>query len=345
MPVSIARWYRRERLDLTVEFVTPAFLGNWEQKSELRAAPFKALLRYWWRVAEGHQYDTPDALYRAETVLFGSAGDGGQSLAHIVVTGKPAYTTDLPRVNELEIARGSGKKMPVHPWLYLGYGKVKRQDGVIVIRPEFGAVKAGERFQLTMIGSSSVLERLRPTIGVVSLFGAVGGRSRNGWGGIHLSEQNGGAFIRNPRVSWSQWRQLLAHDYPCGVGCDEKGPLYWKLTGGPSPSWDEALASLAEVYVRIRLSLPLNPPPNKRHLLGYPVKDHDVREWGNQRHAKSLRLLVRKEDSQYRGYVLHVPHRFALSHPGIADEAVWSAVHHQLDQLLERSSVENIEHA
>lgn len=37
MAVSIARWHKRERLELTVEFVTPAFLGNWEQKSELRA--------------------------------------------------------------------------------------------------------------------------------------------------------------------------------------------------------------------------------------------------------------------------------------------------------------------
>lgn len=333
MAVSIARWYKRERLELTLEFVTPAFLGNWEQKSELRAAPFKALFRYWWRVVEGHRYETVSDLFKAESALFGSAVEAGQSQVHIEARGNPAQTTDLPSTGMLQISRGSGKNLPVHPWLYLGYGKVARQSGTV--RPTHGVIKAGERCQLSLSASPTVLEELRPTLRVIARFGAVGGRCRNGWGSIHLSEK-GDNVTSTAKMFWRPWDKLLAHKYPCGMGRDEKGSLCWQLKGGPSPSWDKALASLAEIYIKIRLSLPLKPIPNKRHLLGYPVKDHEVREWGNGRHAKSLRLLVRKEGQQYRGYVLHVPHTFALPHPTIADTGVWIAVHNHLDQVMER---------
>ena len=36
-------------LKLKVRFLTPAFLGDAEQKGVWRVPPFKAQLRYWWR--------------------------------------------------------------------------------------------------------------------------------------------------------------------------------------------------------------------------------------------------------------------------------------------------------
>jgi len=40
-----------KKLDLTVRFLTPAFLGDAEQNGRWRTPPFKALLRQWWRMA------------------------------------------------------------------------------------------------------------------------------------------------------------------------------------------------------------------------------------------------------------------------------------------------------
>ena len=45
MKVNITRYYKREQLKLDCEIITPMFLGNANQEAELRAAPFKGLLR------------------------------------------------------------------------------------------------------------------------------------------------------------------------------------------------------------------------------------------------------------------------------------------------------------
>jgi CRISPR-associated protein Cmr1 len=80
MPVTISRFYKREKLELDCEIITPMFLGNASQEAELRAAPFKGLLRYWWRVAEGAQFADHTELLAAENKLFGSPDEkcGGQ---------------------------------------------------------------------------------------------------------------------------------------------------------------------------------------------------------------------------------------------------------------------------
>jgi CRISPR type III-B/RAMP module RAMP protein Cmr1 len=89
MPVTISRFYKREKLELDCEIITPMFLGNASQEAELRAAPFKGLLRYWWRVAEGAQFADHTELLAAENKLFGSPDEehGGRSLVTVEVNG------------------------------------------------------------------------------------------------------------------------------------------------------------------------------------------------------------------------------------------------------------------
>lgn len=356
MAVSIARWYKRERLELTVEFVTPAFLGNWEQQSELRAAPFKALLRYWWRVVEGHQYGTAEDLYQAESTLFGAAGDSGQSQLHISVQGKDVpLVSNLgqgPTINHPEVEQ---TKHNVGAWLYLGYGPIGMVKGKgLQVRPP---LKPGVPFQLVLDWPSSDMQfqrSLRSVLSAVKWFGAVGSRSRNGWGSLQLQDK-GFKPLSLADFRWQQWETLLEKPYPWGLGQNGEKYLLWR-TKNEYEGWEGVMEELAKVYVQIRTGLKWTKPSGEiddRHLLGYPVgdqkkKNHMVKDWDNNgfsRHAKSLRLLARKEGQKYRGYVLHVPHTFALPHPTIADEEVWTSVHNQLDQVMERIPVESSEHA
>ena len=58
--------------EYTIGFVTPAFLGDSEQKGAWRTPPFKTLIRRWWRVVIGPLYDYDyRKLREREGVLFG----------------------------------------------------------------------------------------------------------------------------------------------------------------------------------------------------------------------------------------------------------------------------------
>jgi CRISPR-associated protein Cmr1 len=54
------------------------FLGNANGEAEWRAAPFKSLLRYWWRVSQSRINSVGDLL-KQESVLFGAAGSDNDS--------------------------------------------------------------------------------------------------------------------------------------------------------------------------------------------------------------------------------------------------------------------------
>ncbi|HID00648.1 MAG TPA: hypothetical protein EYP05_04855, partial [Piscirickettsiaceae bacterium] len=86
-------------LKLKVRFLTPAFLGDAEQKGVWRVPPFKAQLRYWWRfvyaASQNHGVDI-ERMRQAEGELFGAAS-GGSGYAS-----KVRMRLDCWRVGNLE---------------------------------------------------------------------------------------------------------------------------------------------------------------------------------------------------------------------------------------------------
>ncbi|MDD3295479.1 MAG: hypothetical protein PHG20_12415, partial [Geobacteraceae bacterium] len=66
----ITRFHDVEKMDITVEFLTPTFLGGADRQGELRSPPFKNLLRQWWRVVKGDL--AVDELRQREGQLFGT---------------------------------------------------------------------------------------------------------------------------------------------------------------------------------------------------------------------------------------------------------------------------------
>ena len=69
--MDVSRYVNTEKIDFTVEFLTPCFLGGADQNAEVRVAPLKAGLRYWWRVLYGQKYG--DKLKSVEDEIFGTA--------------------------------------------------------------------------------------------------------------------------------------------------------------------------------------------------------------------------------------------------------------------------------
>ncbi len=349
MTINIARFYKRERWKLDCEIITPMFLGNASQEAELRAAPFKGLLRYWWRVANGGNYTDHTNLLAAENTIFGSPDEktGGKSQVTVEAV---AVSQLAPMKNNFsnpglidhpECERSNHKTNPLN---YLaGMGLIHFRNGM-----QHSYFTPGEKFQLQIEVSQQAVDGVQSALDLIGSFGAIGSRSRNGWGSFQWHQSS-----YAPRFTLRPFENAFVYDYPHCLGKDEKGLLFWQ-THILKPTWEFCMKDLAETYVSVRagssnkqiskLEVNKGNPP-ERHLLGYPVTNHNVslRNWDNNgRHGSALRLIVRKEDGGHRGYILHLPHLFSEKMwPSDArgkDQQIkiWRQVHASLDKLCQR---------
>jgi CRISPR-associated protein Cmr1 len=317
------------------------FLGGADQNAQLRAAPFKGLLRYWWRIANGCQFNETTELYEEESKLFGSPDEKqGKSRVTIQVEpGKELQTSKDPFRNPGNVKHPEvGKNGTVNPLGYLaGMGLIQNAS------VKYRYFVPGGRFRIFIVAK---LEDITPAVILFEKFAAAGSRSRNGWGSLAVdgrsqSEAKAGNFLQS---TIKPFAETLAVDYPHCLGADKKGLLLWK-TRNAAGSWEDCMRNLAEIYIQTRLALNIKGNDRQdRHLLGYPVTHHSVSKW--QRHASGLRLFIRKPATgSYRGYILHVPHLFSKKmwdKPAIEQERLWKNVHAKLDALAERALLEEL---
>lgn len=336
------------KLAIEVTFATPAFLGDADQSGRWRTPPFKSLLRQWWRVvwARDHSPEDNRGLLEAESRLFGSvSGESGRrSRLRLRLDGwqpgtlqRSQWTAVRPGFLHEEVG-DAGRTITADS--YLGFGPVEPK-GLRNAR----AIDAGESRQLAIAiapgsASSSQLEvdvrQLRETLSLINAYGALGGRSRNGWGSIHLRAADG---AMEPQPPFKDWREVLRTDWPSAIGCDARGPLVWVTE--PEKDWRGAMARLAILRYQVRREFRLDgiasphASPAERHWLSYPMTHHPVRSWvKTARLPNSLRFKVRRTGDAFVGLIFHMPvlPLEAIFHPK-RDVLlkVWSTVHQKLD--------------
>lgn len=341
---------KMNKLDYELRFLTPAFLGNAEQSAQWRTPPLKALLRQWWRVvwAAEHGFSNVIAdMRRAERLLFGVASDGeGDSRKSRIRlrldrwdAGRLTTWESLPPVTHPEV------KFPVGSDLYLGYGPLTLPKGAKgPALKAHAAIQAGEGAGFSLaVPDAPALEKV---LALLHGFGALGGRSRNGWGSFVLTPRGDtGALTLD--LPLRPWRECLDRDWPHAIGRDDQGPLIWQTA--PHDDWKALMKTLAAVKIGLRTQFVFTtgrnaPHPEDRHWLSYPVTNHSVQPWGgNARLPNSLRFKVRRlPGGKLAGAIFHVP---CLPPPAFrpdrkAIEGVWQRVHAFLDapqQQLTRS--------
>lgn len=337
----ISRYHNTKQLDIGVEFLTPCFLGGADQNAELRAAPFKNLLRQWWRVAVGSQYSDPKEMLAAEGNLFGSVLDDSKACAskvRVALTPGDGFKIDQKALDfgQMYHSEVGQNGRQVSNALYLGFGPVEydRQTGSTKNKRY---IAAGSQARLTLTFPKARKDELRNVLAYIDAFGAIGSRCRNGWGSIALF---GEGFQRHAVTLFpsQDFAQLISGNaaYPTHLGKDDKGLLCWELKELPR-DWKDAMKALAETYMNLRTSI--NIAPNglqKRHILGYPVTNHGVNNWGggNGRMPSQLRLMAKRDtNNKLTGRILHLPHKLPKEwnqHLG-TELAVWQEIHQWLD--------------
>jgi CRISPR-associated protein Cmr1 len=172
-----------QELRLTFRVLTPLFLGGADQESpELRAPAFKGLLRFWYRALD------PD-FCKHEPALFGGTSEGiGQSPFLLRVDPDPPPRLAWSNMDADRFNRGSGRDTR-NGLVYLGFPFRMRDNDRQAIRP-------GHTFTVRNLIPSALSAdneralRLRRSLTaawwLLGHFGAIGSRSRRGFGSLSL---------------------------------------------------------------------------------------------------------------------------------------------------------------
>lgn len=340
----ITRFHGVEKLDVTVEFLTPTFLGGADQNAELRSAPFKNLIRQWWRVVNGNL--APDELRAREGVLFGTVlGNNDTTASKVRISLLPVGEQFKSSNAQLNIGRTLHPEvkggMLIDNAIYLGYGPVQ------IGKPSKQYITPSSMAILSISFPCQSRDQIVRTLQMIDAFGAIGSRCRNGYGSLALSAD--GVTRLNPAtIQCTQLAELVGNnrkEYPNRFGRDERGLLLWE-SNNQQPQWTNAMTLLAGTYLKTRTKINIAGNPNElheRHLLGFPVTNHDkinTPGWDrNGRMPSQLRLMVKRNpNNELVARILHLPHKLPKPWPQnlLAQQQVWSQVHQFLDQQQEQ---------
>lgn len=340
-----------KEISCNVHFLTPAFLGDAEQKARWRTPPFKALLRQWWRVAfaaeRGYAVSVAE-MRQTEGRLFGNAwlrrqdsdeakADFSKSFVRLRLDDwSPGKLKNWAQLEPAGIEHPEIQELArIGPHLYLGYGPLVFSRGTnLKCAP---AINAGEVVRMRIAVPEQKQEIIRRTLRLMHLYATAGGRGRNGWGSFVLEP----VPDTSPEPPVRNWKDALQLDWAHAVGQDDNGPLIWQTFNGYD-SWQELMRDLAIIRIAVRTQFPFSghaSGPEPRHWLAYPVTGHACASWGStERLPNSLRFKVRPSPggpSRLVGVIFHMPclppARFR---PHKADiERTWQQVHWLLDEL------------
>jgi len=332
--------------EFEVQFHTPAFLGDAQRVGRWRTPPFKAQLRQWWRMAYAAEKNfsvNVDQMRKIEGQIFGHVGLKNEP-------GDPHHSSDAQksqvrlRLNNWGIGKETvwqkdtnvshrNVRQPIGAQLYMGFGPLKSKNGTSSLKAK-AAIQAKEKAIFAIAYPEEHSRLIGQALQLMSLYGTVGGRSRNGWGSYSLERQNSTVSdVSRP------WKDCLTVDWPHAIGLHDDGrPLIWQTNS--HNDWASLMKTLAQIKISLRTEFVLThgnvQQPEDRHWLSYPVNHHIVSSWNiNGRLPNTLRFKVRPtEDGQVVGVIFHVPHKPPAGFSSVASnlERIWQKVHDHLDQ-------------
>jgi len=330
-----------KRLEYTVSFTTPAFLGNAEQSGQWRTPPFKALLRQWWRVAAAKSYGFDHrAMREAEGDFFGNAwlkdahDHPNHRKSRITLRLDPWMPGQMtsqswpggPMESVTTTADGKGT---VRSDVYLGFGPVlppskKENRPSITIR---NAIGPDQSAVLRLFPDDS--DELRRTLQLAAWFGTLGSRARNGWGSLSMTPMNGTPQLTAlPDANTELLKSIglecngcFDRDWAHALGTRDGKPLIW--VSQSFKDWRKAMGCLANIRVEVRRVAKGFTGPDRIggiHFLGYPAggrwelpefkKGQPNKNDQEGRLATQLRFKVCATPDGLVGMVFHLPHRF-----------------------------------
>jgi len=344
MSINISRFINRETAEFSVEVLTPMFLGGANGDAELRAAPLKNAIRYWWRITQGGLLH--EKMLAKEQQLFGGVtGKATRSLVDVIVTGsvKTGNKNKMASIGKKINPEVKKKNVPLSA--YLGMGPVDFNGIYTKTR-----ILPGEKFALSVFFPKESRNNLIGALSLFAEFGSLGARSRNGWGSFSLLAEDSNILLSGQKLLEKYGEEFtkifkVGKKYPFKLGISNEQPLLWKI--GIGNMWEDAMKLAGESYMDLRqevLPFPIEKPNGvqKRHILGYPITRHPIGSWGGNsgRMPSQLRIIIRKTSNKYNAYFFHLPHKIPKPwDSSVGSElSVWQKIHEHLDDKFDRTT-------
>ncbi|MCK9521794.1 MAG: type III-B CRISPR module RAMP protein Cmr1 [Proteobacteria bacterium] len=293
----ITRYHNLERLELQLQFATPAFLGDAKQQAALRAAPFRGMLRYWWRILYGHQYDDVTKLATQERKIFGDTETG--SRVRIAVTGEVSSKIGgFPKGEKFTV-----KNYPVNILEYLSYGLFKYERGKGNVYQK-AHLLPGQPFDFVLDTPSAITAEVRAALWGLITYGGVGAKCRNGFGSLAIAGIKKGEMPK-PTATLSEAKKHTSQQYSA---LNQGSKMF--QTQQHFDSWEGALSKIGIAYRDARLGLERKHYFDRRGLVARPIEarnENIPKDIRGGRHPKFTFMSVRQDKGKYRGQILTLP--------------------------------------
>jgi len=283
------------------EILTPMFIGNAiPGEAELRPSAIKGALRFWWRAMHG---GLPNLL-EEESKIFGSADEkkGGRSKVIIEILKKlENIKTGLPTNHNFKTTMYQdtrrGNRDDVDIIKFLAYGSESKNyfDVNQTTKPSNFSFK----ISYNDIAFESILKDI---VNMISVFGGLGSKSRNGFGRFFASTNN--EPLEDIQIVLKKYMTASKSDF---TALSKSIELY-ALNGGPYSIWHDLLAGLGTAYKTGKESAGDNPHNyEKRVIIGAPIGTYN-----KHRHSKTHFFGITKSVNVFNGFILFLPYDYLI---------------------------------
>lgn len=296
--MNVARYNERTKLQFTVEFITPTFLGGANGDAEIRTAPFKNLLRRWWRIVKSDL--DPEDLWKHECELFGSAADKNSTKSKVELHSvePPQYLGEKGEVVD--------KDSDNEALSYLGYGVIDNKGAATKKYVPVGfkkqrdlTIKICSEWKLSLSFPSEYREEIIQTLYYIDCFGTIGTRSKKGFGSIAV--RPGNFNFDNYSINGKNIDEIMdskdEKNYPNSIVSDSDGFMIWTTEG--DVRYVNVMKTFYDIYIRAKEILNLA-------LLG-AAKGSQL-PVGAKRLPSMLTLKIFKDVNKYHGCLILTPY-------------------------------------
>lgn len=276
---------------LKCTLITPMFMSGADQKKqELRVPSLKGVIMFWWRAI--HSEPNPQKLRDKEVEIFGGMDSKNQTYRSNVRIQIDYEQGDWNRYIRQDFRREYGLPNQNHPLLYLLYGVDRRPF-----------LKPGFCFKVTIKSKDeSKLNSAIQAFQLVSVYGGIGAKSRNGYGNFTIENQvvDIENILKSPndRMNYTALSQGL------------------ELFETPRKDFVSALNALEELSSAYKESKSIL-RKNEKEYIAYSGKNYKMKNrFDISRHAKTHFLSVQPTENGFKGSILFLPYFFLSKDSG-----------------------------